>query len=61
MTPGVRDTLEIARPNRTTLYDIRALKPAPLVPRQRIVEVDERMASAGAAPWPRRAAGGRRT
>jgi hypothetical protein len=36
-TRGFRDTLEIARTNRTILYDIRARKPAPLVPRERPV------------------------
>lgn len=41
-TRGFRDTLEIARTNRTVLYDIRARKPEPLVPRERILEVDER-------------------
>jgi N-methylhydantoinase A len=46
-TGGFRDTLEIARTNRTVLYDIRALKPAPLAPRQHIVEVDERVAFDG--------------
>jgi N-methylhydantoinase A len=47
-TRGFRDTLEIARTNRTVLYDIRARKPAPLVPRHRVVEVDERLAFDGA-------------
>ena len=46
-TRGFRDTLEIARTNRTVLYDIRARKPAPLVERHRIVEVDERVAADG--------------
>ncbi|HXJ79540.1 MAG TPA: hydantoinase/oxoprolinase family protein [Candidatus Methylomirabilis sp.] len=46
-TRGFGDTLEIARTNRAVLYDIRALKPASLVPRQRVVEVDERMAYDG--------------
>jgi N-methylhydantoinase A len=46
-TRGFRDTLEIARTNRTVLYDIRARKPAPLVPRERVVEVDERLAFDG--------------
>jgi len=46
-TRGFRDTLEIARTNRTVLYDIRARKPVPLAPRQRVFEVDERMASDG--------------
>jgi N-methylhydantoinase A len=51
-TQGFRDTLEIARTNRTTLYDIRALKPAPLAARQHIVEVDERLAADGAVVRP---------
>ena len=51
-TRGFRDTLEIARTNRTTLYDIRALKPAPLAARQHIVEVDERLAADGAVVRP---------
>jgi N-methylhydantoinase A len=46
-TRGFRDTLEIARTNRTVLYDIRARKPAPLVARQRVLEVDERLAFDG--------------
>ncbi|HYB44012.1 MAG TPA: hydantoinase/oxoprolinase family protein, partial [Candidatus Methylomirabilis sp.] len=51
-TRGFRDTLEIARTNRTVLYDIRAGKPAPLVERQRIVEVDERVAFDGSVVRP---------
>ncbi|MGH7314233.1 MAG: hydantoinase/oxoprolinase family protein [Candidatus Rokuibacteriota bacterium] len=51
-TRGFRDTLEIARTNRTVLYDIRARKPAPLVPRERILEVDERLAFDGAVMRP---------
>jgi N-methylhydantoinase A len=46
-TRGFRDTLEIARTNRTVLYDIRALKPASPVPRSRVVEVDERILADG--------------
>lgn len=46
-TRGFRDTLDIARTNRTVLYDIRARKPAPLVPRERVLEVDERLAFDG--------------
>jgi N-methylhydantoinase A len=42
-TRGFRDTLEIGRTNRTVLYDIRARKPAPLVPREQVLEVDERV------------------
>lgn len=55
-TRGFRDTLEIARTNRTVLYDIRARKPAPLVPRHRILEVDERMAADGTVLRPLREA-----
>src|SRR5262245_19868271 len=51
-TSGFRDTLEIARTNRTTLYDIRAVKPAPLAARQHIVEVDERLAADGSVVRP---------
>ena len=42
-TTGFRDVLEIARTNRTVLYDITTLKPPPLVPRGRTLEIDERM------------------
>jgi N-methylhydantoinase A len=56
-TRGFGDTLEIARTNRTVLYDIRALKPASLVPRQRVLEVDERMAFDGSVLRPLDAAG----
>jgi N-methylhydantoinase A len=51
-TRGFRDTLEIARTNRTVLYDIRARKPAPLVERHRVLEVDERIAFDGAVIRP---------
>ena len=43
-TDGFRDVLEIARTNRTVLYDITARKPPPLVPRGRTLEIDERIA-----------------
>ena len=51
-TRGFRDTLEIARTNRTTLYDIKTLKLAPLVPRQRVIEIDERVLADGAVLRP---------
>ncbi len=51
-TRGFGDTLEIARTNRTTLYDIKTLKPAPLVPRYRVIEVDERMLADGSVETP---------
>ncbi len=44
---GFRDTLEIARTNRPVLYNIKTLKAPPLVPRQRILEIDERRLSDG--------------
>ncbi|MGH8670237.1 MAG: hydantoinase/oxoprolinase family protein, partial [Burkholderiales bacterium] len=47
VTAGFRDTLEIARTNRTVLYDIRTLKPPPLVPRKRAIEVNERVLADG--------------
>ncbi len=51
-TQGFRDTLEIARTNRTVLYDIKTLKPASLVPRQRVIEVDERVLADGSVLRP---------
>ena len=51
-TAGFRDVLEIARTNRTTLYDITTLKPPPLVPRGRTLEIDERMAWDGSVLRP---------
>jgi N-methylhydantoinase A len=42
-TRGFRDTLEIARTERRELYNIKTLKPAPLVPRVCVLEVDERL------------------
>ena len=47
VTRGFRDTLEIARTNRTVLYDIKTLKPEPLVPRARAIEIDERVLADG--------------
>jgi N-methylhydantoinase A len=47
VTAGFRDTLEIARTNRSVLYDIKTLKPAPLVPRKRSIEIDERVLADG--------------
>src|SRR5262245_43764005 len=56
-TRGFGDTLDIARTNRTVLYDTRALKPASLGPRQRVLEVDERMAFDGSVLRPLDAVG----
>jgi N-methylhydantoinase A len=53
-TRGFRDTLEIGRTNRTVLYDMRAQKPAPLVPRTRVIEIDERVTFEGTVLRPLR-------
>lgn len=47
-TAGFRDVLVIGRGNRPTLYDIKTVRPPPLVPRHRILEVNERMTNTGA-------------
>ncbi|MFB6131422.1 MAG: hydantoinase/oxoprolinase family protein [Salinigranum sp.] len=41
-TAGFRDVLEIGRQARPSLYDLDCEKPAPLVPRRRRHEIDER-------------------
>src|SRR6478736_9914158 len=46
-TEGFRDLLEIARQVRPTLYDTLFEKPRPLVPRDRAVEVRERLGPKG--------------
>jgi N-methylhydantoinase A len=51
-TAGFRDTLEIARTNRTVLYDIKTLKPAPIVAREDVFEVDERLLADGSVLRP---------
>ena len=48
VTRGFRDVLEIGRTNRPVLYDIRSQKMAPLVPRTRAIEIDERLTYDGA-------------
>src|SRR5262245_22143372 len=44
---GFRDLLEIARQKRPELYDLQADKPMPLVPRDRRIEVKERLLADG--------------
>ncbi len=44
---GFGDTLQIARTNRSVLYDITAQKAEPLVPRSRAIEVAERLYADG--------------
>lgn len=51
-TTGFRDLLEIARQQRPSLYDLRARKPRPLVPRRLRREVPERMRFDGAVIQP---------
>jgi N-methylhydantoinase A len=41
-TKGFRDVVEVGRGNRIDLYDIKAVRPRPLVPRSLVFEVDER-------------------
>jgi len=51
-TRGFKDTLEVARTNRTVLYNIKTLKPPPLVDRRHIIEIDERILASGAVLRP---------
>ncbi len=47
-TKGFRDVLEIGTQRRPLLYSLRQKRPAPLVPRSMVVEVDERIDAFGA-------------
>jgi N-methylhydantoinase A len=47
VTAGFRDLLEIARQIRPDLFDLLRDKPPPLVPRERVVEVTERIGPRG--------------
>jgi N-methylhydantoinase A len=47
-TDGFRDVLIIGRQKRYETYDLHLDKPAPLIPRRRIVEVSERVGADGA-------------
>jgi N-methylhydantoinase A len=51
-TKGHRDVLVVGRGNRTLLYNIKAQRPEPLVPRSRIHEVDERALADGTVHRP---------
>src|SRR5207249_11860545 len=46
-TAGFRDTLEIARERKFELYDLAIARPKPLVPRDRRLEVAERVKADG--------------
>ncbi|WP_016905616.1 hydantoinase/oxoprolinase family protein [Streptomyces xiaopingdaonensis] len=47
VTRGFRDLLALQRQDRDRMYDLRYVKPAPLVPRHLVREVDERITSDG--------------
>jgi N-methylhydantoinase A len=47
VTEGFRDILEIARQVRHELYNLQTEKPAPLIPRQRCLEIPERVRWSG--------------
>ncbi len=49
VTKGFRDLIEIGRQTRPSLYDLQRDHPAPLVPRERRFELDERMMFDGTA------------
>src|SRR5215470_19045793 len=51
-TAGFRDTLEIGRERKFELYDLDIAKPEPLVPRDRRLEVAERMNADGTVRRP---------
>lgn len=51
-TAGFRDTLEIGRERKYELYDIKIVKPAPLVPRHLRLEVTERLNPDGSVHTP---------
>jgi N-methylhydantoinase A len=55
-TEGFRDLLEIGRQVRPDPYDVFAVKPPPLVPRQHCFEVEERIAADGGVVRPMTAA-----
>ena len=51
-TRGFRDVLELGRQDRPSIYDYRLRKPPPLVPRDRRMEVTERVGPEGTALIP---------
>jgi N-methylhydantoinase A len=52
VTAGFRDLLEIGRQHRSRLYALHPEKHPPLVPRDRVVEVDERLLADGCVETP---------
>lgn len=51
-TQGFGDILEIQRHDRTAIYDPRYRKPEPIIPRDRVLEVVERLDADGNVPVP---------
>ena len=51
-TAGFADTLEIQRERKFELYDLAIARPEPLVPRDRRLEVDERVKADGSVKRP---------
>ena len=51
-TEGFRDVLEIGRQNRPALYELEPERPAPLIPRDRRLEVTERVGADGSVVTP---------
>ncbi len=51
-TRGFRDVIEIRRQMRPSLYDLQAVKPAPLAPRDLRIEVTERLRFDGSVETP---------
>lgn len=47
VTRGFRDLLTLQRQDRDRMYDLRYVKPAPLVPRHLVQEIDERVLASG--------------
>ncbi|MFJ4916747.1 hydantoinase/oxoprolinase family protein [Streptomyces sp. NPDC088726] len=47
VTRGFRDLLTLQRQDRDRMYDLRYVKPAPLVPRHLVQEIDERILASG--------------
>nr|WP_051521011.1 hydantoinase/oxoprolinase family protein [Rubellimicrobium mesophilum] len=52
VTAGFRDVLEIGSMMRPSLFDLRVSKPVPIVPRQRVFEVAERIDREGRVDLP---------
>lgn len=52
VTRGFRDVLEIGRQNRPHLYDLQVRKPEPIIPRELVWEVTERLNADGSVAVP---------